>query len=126
MQGDYFIRIDADDYISSYTLNFLYSITEFYPKMFGIACDYALIKGEDKQIKELSSKDNPISCGILYNRKNLLNTECTIQNLDIERSEELRIRLGSKYTIYNLNLPLYRYRVHNDNKTNLRTTFYRL
>ena len=31
--------------------------------------------------------------------------------------EELRIRLGSKYTIYNLNLPLYRYRVHNDNKT---------
>ena len=33
--------------------------------------------------------------------------------------EELRIRLGSKYTIYNLNLPLYRYRVHNDNKTKL-------
>ena len=71
-KGDYFIRIDADDYISSYTLNFLYSITEFYPKMFGIACDYALIKGEDKQIKELSSKDNPISCGILYSRKKFI------------------------------------------------------
>ena len=40
--------------------------------MFGIACDYALIKGEDKQIKELSSKDNPISCGILYNRKKFI------------------------------------------------------
>ena len=85
--------------------------------MFGIACDYALIKGEDKQIKELSSKDNPISCGILYNRKKFIKYGMYNPKFRHREEEELRIRLGSKYTIYNLNLPLYRYRVHNDNKT---------
>ena len=31
--------------------------------------------------------------------------------------EELRSRLGDKYLINNLNLPLYRYRMHLSNKT---------
>ena len=31
--------------------------------------------------------------------------------------EELRVRLGDSYKVENLHLPLYRYRMHSENKT---------
>ena len=31
--------------------------------------------------------------------------------------EEIRLRLGNKYNIHNLNIPLYKYKIHQNNKT---------
>jgi glycosyltransferase involved in cell wall biosynthesis len=116
-KGEYFIRVDSDDYISSYTLNFLYSLTEFYPNKFGIASNYALFKDEDRQIMEKKSKEFPIACGILYNKKKFLKYGMYNKNFKHREEEELRIRLDKKYDIYHLNVPLYRYRMHSSNKT---------
>lgn len=116
-KGEYIIRVDADDYISNYTLNFLYGITEFFPDYFGIACDYVLVKNDDTTTKSVDSKEFPISCGILYNRKKFIKYGMYNSNFRHREEEELRVRLDDKYKIYNLNLPLYKYRIHNNNKT---------
>ena len=39
-KGEYFVRVDADDYVSSYFILFLYNSFKIYPKKFAISCDY--------------------------------------------------------------------------------------
>ena len=116
-KGEYFIRIDADDYISSYLISFLYSSFLIFPKKFGIACDYYHVSDDGKYIANFKSKEMPIACGILYDRKKFIKYGMYNPKFRHREEEELRLRLGKKYDIHYLNLPLYRYRMHQTNKT---------
>jgi len=86
-KGKYFIRIDADDYISVNLINILSFFLDENPSFFGVSCDYFFVDELGSQIKKISSKESPIACGIMYNKKNLSNMECIIINLDIEKKK---------------------------------------
>lgn len=116
-RGDYFIRVDADDYISSYLITFLYTSFLVYTNKFGIACNYNYVQNNGQLLSEIDSKENPIACGILYNKKKFIDNGMYNSNFKHREEEELRLRMGNKYDIYHLNLPLYRYRMHAHNKT---------
>lgn len=116
-KGDYFVRIDADDYISSYLLAFLYNGFLIFPEKFGIACDYYHVTSDGKHLKKIESEEMPIACGILYNKKKFISYGMYNPKFKHREEEELRLRLGKKYDIHYLNLPLYRYRMHETNKT---------
>ena len=116
-KGEYFVRVDADDYISSYLLTFLYNAFSILPDKFGVACDYYNITNNGKIISRVKSKNKPIACGILYNRKKFISYGMYNSKFRHREEEELRLRLGNKYKIHRLNLPLYKYRLHENNKT---------
>lgn len=117
-KGKYFVRVDADDFINESFLTILTSIfEECYPDKLGVACDYYLVNQDSNKIKIVSSKTNPISCGILYNKNKFINLGLYNNKFRHREEEEIRKRLGKKYNIFNLNYPLYRYQMHPQNKT---------
>ena len=90
---------------------------EYRKDLLGVACDYTLINKQEKKIKRIDSKENPISCGILYNKEKFIDLGMYNNNYRHREEEELRVRLGDSYKIEYLHLPLYRYRMHSENKT---------
>lgn len=116
-KGKYFIRVDADDFISKDLLKFMILYIENNIDILGVACDYVYITNEGKKLKKISSLKKPISCGILYNKKKLKTLGFYNKDFKHREEEELRVRLGSKYKIHNLPIPFYRYRIHTQNKT---------
>jgi CMP-N-acetylneuraminic acid synthetase len=116
-KGKYVVRVDSDDYINNEFVNILSIYLNENPDKLGVACDYYLVNENEKKIMQVSSKDKPVSCGIMYNKKKLLKEGLYNEKFKHREEEELRSRLGDKYQIHHLSLPLYRYRMHNNNKT---------
>ena len=116
-KGKYFVRVDADDFISKHTLEQLIFFIEQRKEIFGVACDYTLIDKFEKKLKRISAKEKPISCGILYNKNKFIEQGLYNKKFRHREEEELRIRLGKKYILDYLHIPLYRYRMHKENKT---------
>ncbi len=116
-KGKYFIRVDADDFISKDLLKFMTLYIENNKDILGVACDYVYINNEGKKLKKISSIEHPISCGILYNKKKLKTLGYYNKDFKHREEEELRVRLGPKYRLHNLSIPFYRYRMHKQNKT---------
>ncbi len=116
-KGRFFIRVDADDYINEYTCFFLRNILINNKKYLGISCDYFYVNNQGDKIEKVSWKDKPIACGVLYNRDKFLE----LGGYDITKNNReeywIRKKLGTKYNIFNLPIPLYRYRMHDNNKT---------
>ena len=53
----------------------------------------------------------------MYNKKKFVQHGLYNAKFRHREEEELRLRLGDKYKIYNLPFPFYRYRMHKSNKT---------
>ena len=115
--GQYVTRVDADDFISEMFAFFLTTYMDLNHDLFVVACDYIVVDESENKTCRKRPDEDPIACGILY-RKDLL----VQQGLYDERfrhceEEELRARLGERYRVERLGLPLYRYRMHDNNKT---------
>ena len=115
--GQFVVRVDADDYISGNFLLFLSEYLEANNGLLGVGCDYMKVNNDEEILGRYYSAESPISCGVMY-RKDLL-VEAGLYNSDFRHCEEkeLRARLGEKYRIDYLKIPLYRYRMHDTNKT---------
>ena len=115
--GQYVVRVDADDYVNSHFLLFLTTYLAENHDAFGVACDYVMADDAGEKQERRSAEEHPISCGILY-RKDLL-TKAGLYDPHFRHleEEELRSRLGERYRIHYLRIPLYRYRMHASNKT---------
>ena len=115
-RGKYIVRLDADDYVSNEFLKIMSLYLDTNSNILGVACDYFLVQNNDK-VRSMSCKDFPISCGIMYHRKKLLLLGGYNSKFKHREEEELRIRLKNKYKLNYLKIPLYRYRMHSENKT---------
>jgi len=115
--GQFVIRVDADDYVSSEMCYFMKKYLESNHDAFCVSCDYELVDNFENIIeRKYASKDN-ISCGIMYRKDLLIQFGGYNQEFRHREEEELRKRLGDFYKIHHLNIPFYRYRMHNTNKT---------
>ncbi len=119
-KAKYIVRVDSDDYVNNQFLSVLSSYMNDHSGILGVACDYFLVGENENKTNIMSSKDHPISCGIMYDRKKLIKYGLYNSNFRHREEEELRFRLGKNYTIHNLNFPLYRYQLHKKNKTKLK------
>ncbi len=115
--GQFVVRVDADDYVNSNFLLFLTTYMEANNGLLGVACDYMKVNNEEEVLGRFYASEQPISCAIMY-RKDVL-VEAGLYNSDFRHCEEkeLRARLGEKYRVDHLKIPLYRYRIHGNNKT---------
>jgi hypothetical protein len=65
----------------------------------------------------VNASEKPIACGIMFRKDFLFNIGLYDEGFRAREEEDLRIRWNEKYNIYNVILPLYRYRMHDNNLT---------
>ena len=116
--GEYLVRVDADDYVSTRFLLFLHSFITNNLYMDAVACDYNLVDDQGKVIARKNCMQEPIACGIMFRANQLFDIGLYDENFLVHEDQDLRIRFLKKYNIARLELPLYRYRRHDANMTN--------
>ena len=116
-KGQFIIRVDADDYVSSEMCYFMKRYLESNHDAFCVSCDYELVDNYENIIERKYASSENISCGIMYRKDLLLQFGGYNQEYRHREEEELRKRIGEFYKIHHLNIPFYRYRMHNTNKT---------
>ena len=116
--GEFIVRVDADDWVSKDFIKLLYTFLENNDYMDAVACDYLTVNNSAIILERKNCIDDPIACGIMFRKKHLLDIGLYDENFQINEERDLRIRFEKKYKIHRLELPLYRYRKHDKNMTN--------
>ena len=117
-KAQYIVRVDADDYVNTNFLNFLHYFLDKNPDIDAVACDYWLFNETEEWLERIDSSQRPIACGILFRKQQLLDIGMYDETFHYHEDQDLRIRFEKKYAITRLELPLYRYRRHENNITN--------
>jgi len=116
-KGQFVVRVDADDYINQDMCHFMKTYLESNHDAFCVSCDYYLVDNHENILERKYASDAPVSCGIMYRKDLLLQQGGYDETIRHREEEELRKRLGEYYKIHHMNIPFYRYRMHNSNKT---------
>jgi glycosyltransferase involved in cell wall biosynthesis len=116
-QAPYVVRVDSDDFVNSNFINFLHFFLETNHYADAVACDYLLLDDAENVIERVNCSEKPIACGIMFRKEHLIELGLYDESFRCHEERELRIRFEQKYRIHRLELPLYRYRLHESNMT---------
>tara|TARA_R110000824_G_scaffold215862_2_gene402387 strand:+ start:301 stop:918 length:618 start_codon:yes stop_codon:yes gene_type:complete len=116
-RGQFFFRVDADDYINKNMSYVMKLYLEANHDAFCVSSDYWMVDDYENMIERKYAENDNISCAIMYRRDLFLDLDGYNPDMRHREEEELRKRLGEKYNIHHLKIPFYRYRMHNNNKT---------
>ena len=116
-KGQFIIFLDADDYIHKDLLRVQKLFLEENNTLDAVSVDYYLVDERGKHIRHVNAEECPIACGIMFRKDFLYNIGLYDEGFRAREEEDLRIRWRDKYNIYNIILPLYRYRMHEANLT---------
>ena len=118
-KGKYLLMVDSDDYISNNYLEIMGLYLDSNQYWDAAACDYIKVRDNGDVIKRYNFKKNPIACGILFRRKIFIKIGLYNKDLKIYEEKEFRKRfIENKLKMGYVELPLYRYVMHNNNITN--------
>ena len=122
--GRYFVRVDCDDYVSK---DFLYMLYTFLNQNSGtmlgenyqaVASDYFKVDDVGRIITRHSWEEEFIACGVMFTYESLASIGFYDENFRMREGHELMKRFKEKYNVYSLKIPLYKYRIHGENRTN--------
>ena len=116
-RAPYIVRVDSDDYVNTDFLNFMYSFLDMNQHIDAVACDYLTVNDVEEVIHRHNCMENPIACGIMFRKQHLMEIGLYDEDFRCNEERDLRIRFEKKYTISKLEMPLYRYRQHDNNMT---------
>lgn len=116
--GRYVVNLDADDYVDENLLLVEMLFLNFNSTWDAVSCDYYLVDENEKHIGRISGSEKPIACGVMFRTDLLFGIGLYDENFKMREDEDLRIRFEKNHNIKNLELPLYRYRKHDNNMTN--------
>ena len=115
--GQFVIFLDADDYIQRDLLMIQQTFLNENNMLDAVSVDYYLVDERGTHIEHVDSERKPIACGIMFRKDLLIDIGLYDETFRAREEEDLRIRFLKKYSIYNIILPLYRYRMHDNNLT---------
>jgi len=119
-KGKYLVMIDSDDYISNNFLELMGFYLDNNQYWDAAACDYIKVKESGDVIKRFNFRKKPIACGILFRREVIFELGLYNKNLKINEEKALRKRfIEKKFKMGYIELPLYRYVMHEDNITKI-------
>jgi glycosyltransferase involved in cell wall biosynthesis len=119
-KGKYLVMIDSDDYISNNFLELMGLYLDNNQYWDAAACDYIKVKESGDVIKRFNFRKKPIACGILFRREVIFELGLYNKNLKINEEKALRKRfIEKKFKMGYIELPLYRYVMHEDNITKI-------
>jgi glycosyltransferase involved in cell wall biosynthesis len=116
-KGQFVSFLDADDYLHKDTLRLQKLFLEENNTLDAVAVDYYLVDERGKHIEHVSAAEKPIACGVMFRKDFLYNIGLYDEQFRAREEEDLRIRWTNNYNIYNIILPMYRYRMHENNLT---------
>lgn len=114
--GDFIVTLDADDYLHKDFLKICYLYMQF-NGCDAVATDYYLVDDNEKIIRRVSAQEMPIACGIMFRKHQMLDVGLYDASLAIAEDVDFRLRFEKKFRMEQMNLPLYRYRMHKNNLT---------
>jgi len=117
-KAKYILRVDGDDYVNESFLSLLYQFIEQNKYMDAVSCDYLTIDDNEKVLSRENCIESPIGCGIIFKSSQLFEIGLYDEDFELHEERDLRHRFEKKYSIHRLELPLYRYRRHQNNITN--------
>jgi len=116
-KGQFVVFLDADDYIHRDLLYVQKLYLEENNSIDAVSSNYWLVDERGAHLRHVYAEEEPIACGIMFRKDFLFQIGLYDESFRAREEEDLRIRWLSKYNIYNLILPLYRYRMHGKNLT---------
>lgn len=116
-KGQFVAFLDADDYLHKETLRLQKLFLEENNTLDAVSVDYYLVDERGKHIEHVSAAEKPIACGVMFRKDFLFNIGLYDEQFRAREEEDLRIRWTDKYNVYNIILPMYRYRMHENNLT---------
>jgi glycosyltransferase involved in cell wall biosynthesis len=116
-KGQFIVFLDADDYIHRDLLKVQKLFLEENNDLDAVSTDYFLVDEKGRHLQHINAEKEPIACGIMFRKDYLYKIGLYDESFRAREEEDLRFRWASKYKIYNLILPLYRYRMHDSNLT---------
>jgi glycosyltransferase involved in cell wall biosynthesis len=117
-RGQFVVFLDADDYLHSESLRVQNLFLNENNAFDAVAIDYYMVNERGQHIEHISANEKPIACGIMFRKDYLFNIGLYDENFTAREEEDLRIRWEQAgYGIYHIPLPLYRYRMHENNLT---------
>ncbi|MDZ4751604.1 MAG: glycosyltransferase family A protein [Flavobacteriales bacterium] len=116
-KGQFIIFLDADDYFHRDLLKVQKLFLEENNSLDAVSTNYWLVDERGNHIEHVNASENPIACGIMFRKDFLFNIGLYDEGFRAREEEDLRIRWAERYNVYNLIVPLYRYRMHENNLT---------
>lgn len=116
-RGQFVVFLDADDYIHRDLLKTEKLFLDENNKLDAVSCDYFLVDERGSHIEHVDAETSPIACGIMFRKDFLYEIGLYDESFRAREEEDLRMRWLSSFNIYNLIIPLYRYRMHTSNLT---------
>ncbi len=116
--GRFVVNLDADDYIDENLILIETIFLNSNASWDAVSCDYFLVDESENHIERISGKEKPIACGVMFRTDLLYDVGLYDENFKMREDEDLRIRFEKNNKIHNIELPLYRYRKHDNNMTN--------
>ena len=116
-KGQFVVFVDADDYVQKNLLLVASMYLHMNRQIDAVAVDYLLVDERGGVLERVSAKEKPIACGIMFRKDLLYDVGLYDEAFRAREEEDLRIRFLKRYAIYNIELPLYRYRQHGNNLT---------
>lgn len=116
-KGQFVVFLDADDYIQRDLLLIEKTFLSENNLLDAVSVNYYLVDERGNHIEHVNSEEKPIACGVMFRKDLLLDIGLYDETFRAREEEDLRIRFLKKYKIYNIILPLYRYRMHDNNLT---------
>lgn len=117
-KGNYFMRVDSDDYLSLTAVDLMVNIMNSNNFSFICADHYRVnVKGYKEKVIRLNNEHNIKNhgAGILFNKKIFLKMGAYNENLKEAEDYEIISKIMKKYNYFYLPVPLYRYYIHNKN-----------
>ncbi len=116
-KGQFIVFLDADDYIHRDLIQVEKLFLQENSSLDAVSCDYYLVDERGRHIKHVNAEEEPIACGVMFRKDFLYHIGLYDADFRAREEEDLRIRWTNSYNIYNLIVPLYRYRMHDNNLT---------
>lgn len=116
-RGRYIIRVDSDDYIARETLYFMKFYMDKNHDYQAVACDYVMVSSDEEVGTRKDAMKDEIACGIMYRKESLFDIGLYDEEFRMREGHDLRKRFLSKYKMAHLDLPFYKYRDHENNRT---------
>ena len=116
-KGQFVVFLDADDYIQKDLIYIQKTFLTENNTIDAISTNYYLVDEKGNHIEHVNAEEQPIACGIMFRKDLLFDIGLYDESFRAREEEDLRKRFLDKHNIYNLILPLYRYRRHGNNLT---------
>lgn len=117
-KGEYFVRVDADDFVNKWFIQFLYEFLTRNSHLDAVACDYLLVDENEDVLSRENAEQSPIACGLMFKTNQVLALGGYNESFRYLEDKEFRTRFDQKFNSGYLAIPLYRYRRHQANLTN--------